>query len=86
MYHVEGWDHVSGETVTLYSTDWREGAIDWAKRYTKNGDTGGWTKISVIGTHEIDVDWNGDPVTADFVIWSYYNEPMQWSDNAMEEF
>lgn len=86
MYHVEGWDHVSDETVTLYSTDWRIQAVEWAKMYTKNGDTGGWTKISVIGTHEIDVDANGDPVTVDFVIWSYYNEPMQWSDNAMEEF
>lgn len=81
MYHVIGWDRKTDDEVNLYSTDWKQGAIDWAKRYTKQGDMGGWDMIKVVEYTQVDVD-----EYQDVVIWSCWSEPMQWSDNAMEEF
>lgn len=86
MYHVIGWDRRTDDKVVLYDTDWRQGAIDWAKRYTKQGDTGGWDMIKVVVYNQVDVDWNGDPVEEEVTLWSCWSEPMRWSDNAYEEF
>lgn len=79
MYHVLGWK--TNDEVLLYSADTRSEAVRWAKRYTKQGDMGGWDKINVIEFTQVDVD-----EYKDVVIWSCWSEPMRWSDNAMEEF
>ena len=86
MYHIYGYDLKTGETCLLQSLHGEREAIDWAKKYTFR-DMGGWDKICVLYTAQIDVDWDGEPVTSETVVWSIYNEPMDyWSDNAHEEF
>jgi hypothetical protein len=42
---------------------------------------GGWDKVCVQYETEVDVD-----VTEEVIVWSIYEEPMGWSDNAKEEF
>lgn len=84
-YYVKGWDRNSDDTVVLFEGDHKESVINWAKRYSQR-DTGGWDKIYVSHYYQIDVDWEGEPVYSERILWSCYNEPMNWSDNAMEEF
>lgn len=86
MYSVIGWDRKLDDEVSLYDTDSSEDAVRWAKRYTKQGDTGGWDMIKVVAYNQVDVDWNGDPVKEEVTLWSFWSEPMRWSDNAYEEF
>lgn len=86
MFTVYGWDKKTDDRVILHSNDWRPGAINWAKGYTKQGDTGGWDMIIVVETYQVDIDWDGNSVTEERVIWSCWSEPMRWSDNAHEEF
>lgn len=86
MYYVYGWDRKTEDKVMLYDTDHKETALRWAKGYTKQGDMGGWDMIVVLYEYQDDVDWEGDPVVAQVTLWSCWREPMQWCDNAMEEF
>lgn len=81
MYHVYGYDLDSGETCLLHSAWTEKEAIDWAKKYTFR-DMGGWDKVCV--QYERELDEEG--VTEEVVVWSVYEEPMSWSDNAHEEF
>lgn len=80
MYHVYGYDLDSGETCLLYSLDTEKEAIAWAKRYTQY-DMGGWDKVCVQYEQEVD-----HGVMEERISWSIYQEPMEWSDNAKEEF
>lgn len=80
MYHVYGYNLETGETCLLQSLWTEKEAIDWAKKYSFR-DMGGWDKIVTLYEREYD-----DGVTEEVVIWSVYNEPMDWSDNAHEEF
>jgi hypothetical protein len=80
MYHVYGYDLDSGETCLLHSLHTEREAIDWAKKYTFR-DMGGWDKICVQYEREYDIG-----VAEEVIVWSVYNEPMPWSDNAHEEF
>jgi hypothetical protein len=87
MYLVYGWDRKTDDTVILWESDSRESAVRWAKSYVSGaGGMGGWDKIYVSDLYQVDVDWDGEPVTEEQIIWSCWNEPMSWSDNAMEEF
>lgn len=81
MYHVYGYDLDSGETCLLHSLWTEKEAIDWAKKYTFR-DMGGWDKVCV--QYERELDEEG--MTEEVITWSIYEEPMSWSDNAMEEF
>lgn len=85
-YYVYGWDRKTDDKVLLYDNDHKESSIQWAKRYTKQGDMGGWDMITVIEEDQVDIDWNGDPVIEQITLWSCWSEPMRWSDNAYEEF
>jgi hypothetical protein len=85
-YYVKGWDKKTDDTVVLFEGDHKEAIINWAKRYSSKEDAGGWDKIFVSHYYQIDVDWEGEPVYSEHVVWCYYREPMEWSDNAMEEF
>ena len=80
MYHVYGYDLDSGETCLLHSAWTEREAIDWAKKYTFR-DMGGWDKVCVQYETEVDID-----VTEEVIVWTIYEEPMSWSDNAKEEF
>ena len=90
MYLVYGWDRGTEDTYILYETDTKSLAIDWAKRYCSKENMGGWDKVYVSYRYQVDVDWDGEPVTEEQIIWSCWNEPMDkvigWSDNAYEEF
>lgn len=81
MYHVYGYDLDSGETCLLHSAWTEKEAIDWAKKYTFR-DMGGWDKVCV--QYERELDEEG--MTEEVIVWSIYEEPMSWSDNAHEEF
>ena len=70
---VYGKDTVTRDVVMLEEFDTTSEAIQWAKGYCNGEDMGGWDLVYVK-----DKD--------DTVIWSCYQEPMPWSDNAMEEF
>lgn len=80
MYHIYGYDLSTGEACLLHSLMYEKNAIDWAKGYTKD-NLGGWNKVCVLYETEVDVD-----LTEEVIVWSIYQEPMSWSDNAMEEF
>jgi len=84
-YYVKGWYSATEDTVILFEGDHKEAVVAWAKRYSQH-DMGGWDKVYVSYYYQIDVDWEGEPVYAEHVLWSVYNEPMDWSDNAHEEF
>lgn len=84
---VYGWDKRTNERVELYDTDYKDHAILFAKKYTHSaGGTGGWDMVLVVYKYQSDVDWEDNPVYEEKVLWSCWNEPMRWSDNAMEEF
>jgi hypothetical protein len=85
-YYVKGWDKGTEDTVILFEGDHKSSVINWAKRYTSKEDMGGWDKVFVSYYYQVDVDWEGEPVHAEHVLWCFYREPMEWSDNAMEEF
>lgn len=87
MYTVYGWDRKTEDTVALWESDSEAAAIRWAKSYILGaGGMGGWDKIYVSHLYQTDVDWEGEPVFAKYVSYSCWQEPMGWSDNAMEEF
>lgn len=87
MYIVYGWDRKTDDTVILYETDIKSSAIHWAKKYTLGpGDAGNWDQVYVVERYQDDIDWNNEPVIKEATLWSFYQECMDWSDNAMEEF
>jgi hypothetical protein len=86
MYYIMGWDKDTDDTVCLHEAYPKSHAVDWAKKYCREDNMGNWDKIYVMYQNQVDVAWNGEPATEEVVIWSCYNEPMPWSDNAMEEF
>lgn len=77
MYNIYGKSYGRNvkrdEVILLQSIESRLEAISWARRYCGTENMGNWDVVFI----------NSDDMTT---IWSYYNEPMQWSDNAMEEF
>jgi hypothetical protein len=83
MYYIYGKD--GEEKVLLFDTDTRDRAIEWAKKYTKR-DMGGWPMVYVCYEEQVDVNWDGDPVVEEVIVWSCYQEPMDYPDNAYEEF
>ena len=70
---VYGKDTVKGNVVLLEEFDTVSEAVRWAKGYCYGEDMGGWDLVYIK-----DKD--------NQVVWSCYQEPMTWSDNAMEEF
>lgn len=92
-YRVIGEDARLDEKVILHEAWTQEEAVSWAKRYTSKENMGGWQCVYVCAMYQTDVDWEGEPVLAEHILWSCYSEPMEhavksmnWSDNAMEEF
>jgi hypothetical protein len=85
-YRVIGEDVRLDEKVILHEAWTQEEAVSWAKRYTSKENMGGWQCVYVCTLYQTDVDWDGEPVLAEHILWSCYSEPMDWSDNAMEEF
>lgn len=85
MYYICGIDHDSDQKVELFNTLTKEEAIRWAKKYSESEYMGGWPMVYVCYFNQTDVDWDGEPVHQEVIVWSCYREPM-WSDNAMEEF
>ena len=86
MFYIMGWDRKTDDTVCLHESHWKTNAVEWAKKYCKYENMGGWDKVYVMYRDQVDVDFWGYPVIEDVVVWSCYNEPMNWSDNAYEEF
>lgn len=88
MYYVYGWDRKTDDTVILWESVSQEVAVRWAKRYIQGaGGMGGWDKIYVSYREQVDVDWDGESVYEETIVYSHWQEPMEsWSDNAMEEF
>lgn len=86
MYYIYGIEPDSDEKVLLFDTLTKEDAIAWGKKYSQSDYMGGWPMVYVCYHTQTDVDWNGEPVHEEVVVWSCYREPMTWSDNAMEEF
>ena len=87
MYTVYGWHRATDDTVLLSEAHSTEEAIRWIKGYVQGaGGTGGWDKIYVSHLYQTDVDWEGEPVYAEHISYSYWQEPMDYPDNAMEEF
>lgn len=88
MYYVYGWDRKTDDTVILWESVSQEVAVRWAKRYIQGaGGMGGWDKIYVSYREQVDVDWDGESVYEETVVYSYWQEPMEdYPDNAMEEF
>lgn len=88
MYYVYGWDRKTNDTVILWESVSQEVAVRWAKRYVSGaGGMGGWDKIYVSYREQVDVDWDGESVYEETIVYSHWQEPMEeWSDNAMEEF
>lgn len=77
-------------TTILEDFDNKAEAIDWAKRYCSKEDMGNWdlvyVKVYYQDPGEI-IPWSElDNMKDPEVVWSCYQEPMPWSDNAMEEF
>lgn len=85
-YYVKGWDRGTDDTVILFEGDHKDSVINWAKRYSSKEDAGGWDKVFVSTYYQVDTDWDGEPVYSEHILWASYKEPMDWSDNAMEEF
>lgn len=79
MYHVYGY-YTDGGTDHLFESQSQDNAIDWAKSFSFR-DLDGYSKIYVQYDREL-----GDGITETVILWSIYEEPMSWSDNAMEEF
>jgi hypothetical protein len=79
MYHVYGY-YTGEEASLLFESQSQDNAIDWAKSYTFR-DLNGYSKVYVQYDREL-----GDGITETVIIWSIYEEPMPWSDNAHEEF
>lgn len=79
MYHVYGY-YTDGEVDHLFESQSQDNAIDWAKSFSFR-DLDGYYKIHVQYDREI-----SEGITETVILWSIYEEPMAWSDNAMEEF
>jgi hypothetical protein len=86
IYYIYGFDPFTEEKVLLFDTDSENRAIEWAKQYAKSEYMGGWKMVYVCYLTQVDVDWDGDPVSEEIIVWSCYNEPMVYNDNALEEF
>jgi hypothetical protein len=84
MYYIYGKD--GEEKVLLFDIDTRDRAIEWAKKYSRSGYMGGWPMVYVCYEEQVDVNWDGDPVVEEVIIWSCYQEPTDYPDNAYEEF
>ena len=81
MYNIYGYDLKEDDTVLLEAFESKDMAVRWAENYTRKEDAGGWDKVYVVTLVEIDVG-----ITEDKVVWSFWREPMPWSDNPLEEF
>ena len=77
-FFIYGYDNSSGEMVLLHQSWSSDDAVRWAKGYCAKENMGGWDKVVVFYRHA--------PTLTESTLWSCYNEPMPWSDNAMEEF
>lgn len=86
IYYIYGNDAFTKEEVLLFDTDSKDRAIEWAKKYSRSEYMGGWPMVYVCYENQVDIDWDGEPVAEKVVVWSCYNEPMDYPDNAMEEF
>lgn len=86
VYYVYGWDRGTDDTVILHETTDNDEAIRWARGYCKKEDMGGWDKVFVAHRYQVDVDWEGEPTYSEHVSWMCWREPMDYPDNAMEEF
>ena len=88
MYYVYGSDRKTDDTVILWESVSQEVAVRWAKRYIQGaGGMGGWDKIYVSYREQVDVDWDGESVYEETIVYSHWQEPMEdYPDNAMEEF
>lgn len=85
-YTVKGWDRSTDDTVILFEGDSMDLVTRWAKRYASTEDAGGWDKIYVSHLYQVDVDWEGEPVYSEHISYVWWREPMDYPDNAMEEF
>lgn len=70
---VYGKDIQRDDVTILEEFDTVQEAIRWAKGYCSDQDMGNWDLVYVKDKNDI-------------VVWSCYQEPMDWSDNAHEEF
>lgn len=87
---VYGKDFKEDNIVLLEDFNFITEAIDWAKRYCSKEDMGNWDMVYVKVYYEVPgevIPWSQwDDMKDPQVVWSCYQEPMPWSDNAMEEF
>jgi hypothetical protein len=86
MYIVYGWDAKTDDKVILHEEEYSSLALIWAKKYTRGGNMGGWTKVFVVRRYIDDYDWDGEYVYEEETLWSCWQEPMPWSDNALDTF
>lgn len=77
-FYIYGYDLDKDDMSLLHQSWTSDEAVRWAKGYCAKENMGGWGKVSVLYRHL--------PTLTENTIWSCYNEPMPWSDNAYEEF
>jgi hypothetical protein len=84
MYYIYGKD--GEEKVLLFDTAIKDRAIEWAKKYSRYEYMGGWPMVYVCYEDQVDINWEGEAIIEEVIVWSCYQEPMDYPDNAYEEF